>query len=82
MKKVTWFFPFHQVHFMDKIMKNKKGLGLATCILELQNMFKKIYFLHWPIESGNWKEKEKKQNTEYLENEKCLLEEITSFLNF
>ena len=68
---------------MDKIMKNKKGLGLVTCIFELQNMFTKINFLVWPIESGNWKEKEKKkQNIEYLKNEKCLLEEITVFLNF
>ena len=67
---------------MDKIMKNKKDLGLVTCIFELQNMFTKIHFLVWPIESGNWKEKEKKQNTEYLDNKKCLLEEITIFLNF
>ena len=67
---------------MDKIMKNKKGLELVTCIFELQNMFTKINFLVWPIECGNWKEKKKKQNTEYLKNEKCLMEEITIFLNF
>ena len=68
---------------MDKIMKNKKGLELVTCIFELQNMFTKIYFFVWSNESGNWKEKEKnKKNTESLKNEKCLLEEITIFLNF
>ena len=63
---------------MDKIMKNEKGLELVTCIFELKNMFTKIDFLVWPIKSGNWKEKEKKQNTEYLN----ILEEITIFLNF
>ena len=59
---------------MDKIMKNKKGLG--TSYLSL---------LVWYVESGNWGEKKqkKKQNTEYLKNEKCLLEEIkTIFQNF
>ena len=67
---------------MNKIMKNKKGLKLVTCIFELQNMFTKIHFLVWPNESGNWKEKGKKQNTEYLKDEKCLLEETTIFLIF
>ena len=44
---------------MDKIMKNEKGLKLATCLFELQNMFTKINFMVRPFESGNWKEKEK-----------------------
>ena len=62
-------------------MKNKKGLELVTCLFELQNMFAKIHFFVWPFESGNWKEKEKKQNTEYLMNERCLLEEIKTIFH-
>ena len=60
---------------MDKVMK-EKGLKLVNCLFELQNMFTKINYLVLPFEYKNWKEKEKKQNIEYLKNEKCLLEEI------
>ena len=68
---------------MDKIMKNKKGLELDTCLFELQNMFTKIHFSVRLFVSGNWKEKEKEQNIEYLKNEKCLLQEIKKiFHNF
>ena len=68
---------------MDKIIKNKNDLELVACFFELQNMFIKIQILVWPFESGNWKEKAKKQNTEYLTNKKCLLKEIkTIFHNF
>ena len=42
-------------------MKNKKDLELVTCIFELQNMFTNIHFLDWPIDSGNWKEKEEEK---------------------
>ena len=68
---------------MDKILENKKGLKLVTYPFELQNMFTKVNFTVSPFESGNWREKGKKQNIEYLKNEKCLLEEIkTIFHNF
>ena len=60
---------------MDKIMKNK-SLKLVASLFELQNMFTKINFFVWPFKSGNWKEKEKKQNIGYLKNENCSLEEI------
>ena len=51
---------------MGKVMKSKKGLELVTYLIELQNMFTKIHFLVRLFESGNWKEKEKKQKIKYL----------------
>ena len=54
------FFLCTQSLFMNKIMKNRKGLKLVTCLFELQHMFTKINFLAWSFESGNWKEKGKK----------------------
>ena len=87
-EKGNFFFLFfvfflHPVPPYGEIMKTKKGLELVTCLFELQNMFTKIHFLVRHFESGNWKEKEKKQNTEYLKNKKCFLEKIkTIFHNF
>ena len=50
-----------------KIVKNKKSLELVINFFELQSIFRKVHFLVWSFESGNWKEKEKKQqNIEYL----------------
>ena len=43
---------------MDKICKIK-GPELVTRLFELQSRFTNIHFLVWPLESGNWKEKEK-----------------------
>ena len=83
MKKITLFFPFDPVLFYGQDYEKQKSLELDTCLFELQNMFTKIHFLVRPFVSGNWKEKEKEQNIEYLKNEKCLLQEIKkSFHNF
>ena len=62
-------------------MKNKKDLKLVICLFELQNKFKKLDFWSGPFGLGPGK-KRKKQNIEFLRNEKCLLEEITIFHNF
>ena len=68
---------------MDKIMKNKKGLELVTCFLELQKMFRKINFLSGPFNLETGEKSKKKQKTEYFKNEKCLLEVIKGiFHNF
>ena len=48
--------PCAQSLFMDKLMKNKRGLELVTSLFEFQSMFTKVHFLLWPFESGNWKE--------------------------
>ena len=40
---------------MDKIMKNKKGLELATNLsFNYKSMFRKTHFLVWRFESGNY----------------------------
>ena len=69
-----------QLLFMDKIMKNKKAglyLSCRTCLEK---------FLFWSnslnLETVERKGK-KRQNIEYLKNEKAFLEEIkTIFQNF
>ena len=71
----------HPVLFIDKIMKKERGIELATSFSEFPNMFIKIHFLVWHFESGNWKEKEKKQNIEYLKNKKGFLEEIYNLIH-
>ena len=70
---------------MDKIMKNKKDLELVTGLyLSCRTCLEK--FLFWSnslnLETVERKGK-KRQNIEYLKNEKTFLEEIkTIFQNF
>ena len=42
-KKGNLFLSFRPALFMDKVMKNKKGLELVTSVFELQNMFQTIH---------------------------------------
>ena len=61
MKKVIWFSPLHPVSFFGQDYE-KKSLELVTNLFEFQNMFTKIPFLVWPIESGNCGKKRKKNS--------------------
>ena len=47
---------------MDKFIKIKKDLEIASSLFESQNMFIKISFLVWHFKSGNWKEKAKSRS--------------------
>ena len=75
MKKVTWFFLLHPVPFYGQDYEKQTSPGTTYLSLWVANMFKKINFLVWPFESGNWEGK-KKKNTEYLKNKKSLLGKI------
>ena len=77
-EKGSLIFSLHPVPFYKQdYEKQIQSYELVTSLFELQDMFTKIDFLFWPLESWNWQEKEK--NIEYLKNEKCFLEEIKTF---
>ena len=75
MEKITLLFPLCLVFFYGQGYEKQKKARLDSCLFELKNTFTKMNFLVWPFQFGNWKDKEKKQNFEYLKNGKCLLEE-------
>ena len=53
-----------------KIVKNKKSLELVINFFELQSIFRKVHFLVWSFEFGNWKEKEKSNKTLNISQER------------
>ena len=83
MKKVTLFFSLQPVPFYGQDYEKRKRPGISYLSLWVaKNVYKNSFFGQAP---WIWKleRKGKKQNIEYLKNEKCLLEEIkTIFHNF
>ena len=73
---IFWSGPLNLETGKKRKKNPNKTLNMSSSIFEFQNMFTNIHFLVWSFESGNWKEKEKKQNTGYLKNKKSFLVEI------
>ena len=82
MKKVTWFFPFHPVPFYEQDYEKQKWFGTSYLSLWIgkhvyKNSFFGLAYWTWKLERNV-----KKQNTEYLKNEKCLLEELKTIFHY
>ena len=84
MKKLTWFFPLHQVPIYGRDHEKQKRCGTSYQSLSLSSKHVgKIPFMVWPFESGNCGKERKKLAKNWPKNKISFLEEIkTIFHNF